>query len=91
MSICSFGKTGNSAASGKCLACCRCALAINSAGLTWTPPNSIDQIPLVVHVFNSPGLIVGSVLGLLLLATVSSVLPALRAARIPVVEALRHV
>lgn len=68
-----------------------CALAINSAGLTWTPPNSIDQIPLVVHVFNSPALILGSVLGLLLLAMVSSVLPALRAARIPVVEALRHV
>ena len=68
-----------------------CAWAINSAGLTWTPPNSIDQIPLVVHVFNSPNLIISSVLGLLILAVTSSLLPAYRAARIPVVEALRHV
>lgn len=68
-----------------------CAWAINSSGLTWTPPNSIDAIPLVVHVFNSPNLILGSVLGLLILAASSSVLPAYRAARIPVVEALRHV
>lgn len=68
-----------------------CAWGINSAGWTWTPPNSIDKIPLVVHVFNSPNLIIGSVLGLLLLAAVSSVLPAYRAARIPIVEALRHV
>lgn len=68
-----------------------CAWGINSAGWTWTPPNSIDQIPLVVHVFNSPGLVLGSVAGLLLLAGLSSLLPAWRAARIPVVEALRHV
>lgn len=74
-----------------CALALACAWAINSAGLTWTPPNSIDQIPLVVHVFNSPNLIAGSVLGLLALAAISSVLPAYRAARIPVVEALRHV
>lgn len=74
-----------------------CAIAmilawlINGAGLTWTPPNSIDEIPLVVHVFNSGSLIIGSVLALLVLAALSSVAPAWRAARIPVVEALRHV
>ncbi|WP_375591918.1 ABC transporter permease [Chitiniphilus eburneus] len=68
-----------------------CALAINSAGFTWTPPNSIEKIPLVVHMFNTPDLIVGSVAALLLLAAISSLLPAYRAARIPVVEALRHV
>jgi putative ABC transport system permease protein len=68
-----------------------CAYFINSAGLTWTPPNSIDKNPLVVHVFNSPGLMFGSLLILITLAAVSSLLPAYRAARIPVVEALRHV
>lgn len=74
-----------------CVLAMLCAWGINSAGFTWTPPNSIDQIPLVVHVFNSPNLIIGSVVGLLVLAAISSVLPAYRAARIPVVEALRHV
>ncbi|MET3134535.1 putative ABC transport system permease protein [Oxalobacteraceae bacterium GrIS 1.11] len=68
-----------------------CAWGINSAGLTWTPPNSIDKNPLVVHVFNSPDLIIGSLLILIALAAISSLLPAYRAARIPVVEALRHV
>lgn len=67
------------------------AWGINSAGLTWTPPNSIDKIPLVVHVFNGTGLVLGSVLVLLFLSAISSVAPAWRAARIPVVEALRHV
>jgi putative ABC transport system permease protein len=74
-----------------CMLALLCALGINSAGWTWTPPNSIDKIPLVVHVFNSPNLIAGSVVSLLVLAAISSVLPAYRAARIPVVEALRHV
>lgn len=68
-----------------------CAWAINSAGFTWTPPNSIDKNPLVVHVFNSPDLIFGSLAILIALAALSSLLPAYRAARIPVVEALRHV
>lgn len=68
-----------------------CAFFINNAGMTWTPPNSIDKNPLVVHVFNSPDLIFGSILILVFLAVLSSLLPALRAARIPVVEALRHV
>lgn len=68
-----------------------CAWGINSAGLTWTPPNSIDKNPLVVHVFNSPDLVFGSLLILIVLAAISSLLPAYRAARIPVVEALRHV
>lgn len=74
-----------------CLLALLCAWAINAAGLTWTPPNSIDKIPLVVHVFNSPTLIVASVTSLIGLAAISSLLPAWRAARIPVVEALRHV
>lgn len=73
-----------------CALALACAWAINAAGWTWTPPNSIDAIPLVVHVFNSPGLVAGTVLGLLLLAGLSSVAPAIRAARTSVVEALRH-
>ncbi len=68
-----------------------CAWVINTSGLTWTPPNSIDAIPLVVHTFNSPWLIVGTIAALVILAALSSVLPAVRAARLPVVEALRHV
>lgn len=74
-----------------CLAAVAVALAINGAGLTWTPPNSIDKIPLVVHLLSAPGLMIGTVAGLTGLAMLSALLPARRASRIPVVDALRHV
>ena len=67
------------------------ALTINNAGLTWTPPGQVDPIPLVVHVFGDPGLIFGTLFGLMALSALSALLPARKAARLPVVDALRHV
>jgi putative ABC transport system permease protein len=67
------------------------ALAVNHAGLTWVPPGNANPIPLRVDVLGGPGLIVGALLGLVLVATLAALLPANRAARLSVVDALRHV
>jgi len=67
------------------------SLAVNHAGLTWVPPGNANPIPLRVDVLNEPGLIIGASVGLVLVATLAALLPANRAARLSVVDALRHV
>jgi putative ABC transport system permease protein len=67
------------------------SLAVNDAGLTWVPPGNANPIPLRVDVLGEPVLIVGALLGLVLVATLAALLPANRAARLSVVDALRHV
>ena len=67
------------------------SLAVNHAGLTWVPPGNANPIPLRVDVLGRPGLIVGAWFGLVLVATLAALLPANRAARLSVVDALRHV
>ena len=67
------------------------ALAVNHAGLTWVPPGNANPVPLRVDVLGQPGLITGAWLGLVLVATLAALLPANRAARLSVVDALRHV
>jgi putative ABC transport system permease protein len=67
------------------------AVIVNNSGLKWTPPGQVESIPLVLHVLNSPTLIFGTVVGLVLLASVSAVLPARHASHLPIVDALRHV
>jgi putative ABC transport system permease protein len=67
------------------------SLAVNQAGLTWVPPGNANPIPLRVDVLGEPVLIAGALLGLVLVATVAALLPANRAARLSVVDALRHV
>jgi len=67
------------------------SLTVNHAGLTWVPPGNANPIPLRVDVLGEPGLIVGALLGLVLVATLAALLPANRAARLSVVDALRHV
>ena len=64
---------------------------INGAGLTWIPPSNVEPVPLEVHVLDSPALMIGCWLGLVVLATLSSLIPANKAAQLPVVDALRHV
>ncbi len=64
---------------------------INRAGLRWLPPNQVDPVPLALDVAGDPLLLAGGAAVLMLLAAGSSLLPASRAARLPVVEALRHV
>ena len=67
------------------------AVAINRAGLTWTPPASARTTPIQLFLFGQTRLIVGAWLGLVLVATLAALIPANRAARMPVVDALRHV
>jgi putative ABC transport system permease protein len=67
------------------------AFAVNHAGLTWQPPGQAAPIPLRVMT-SGIGTLIGAVwLGLLVMATIAALIPANRAARMQVVDALRHV
>jgi len=63
---------------------------INHSGLTWTPPGR-SPVPLIIRVWGETGLIAGTTVGLILVASLSAWLPSLRAARQNIVDALRHV
>jgi len=63
---------------------------INHSGLTWTPPGR-SPAPLIVRVWGETTLIVGTTVGLIVVAVISAWWPARRAARLNIVEALRHV
>ena len=67
------------------------AFLFNHSGATWTPPGQAAPIPLEVLASGRPGLLAGTWLLLLMVATVAAVVPANRAARLKVVDALRHV
>jgi putative ABC transport system permease protein len=67
------------------------AWAINHAGLTWIAPGRVDPTPLAVRVAGEHMLMLGCAVGLVLVAALSALLPAARAARMNIVEALRHV
>jgi putative ABC transport system permease protein len=67
------------------------SFAINNAGLTWIPPGRALPVPLAVSLWGSWLLMAFSGLLLLTMSVVSAWIPARRAARKPIVEALRHV
>ncbi len=67
------------------------AALINSAGLTWIPPGNATAVPLRLDVAGRPLLVIGAWFGLAIVTTLAALLPAKRAARLPVVDALRHV
>ena len=76
---------------GVLIACAAIPL-INQAGMTWTPPGNSSAVPFRLALPTArPALLIGTWLGLVLVATVAALLPANRAARLPVVDALRHV
>lgn len=63
---------------------------VNRSGLTWLPPGSSERLLLQLRVLgDAPALIVATV-GLILIAAISAWWPARRAAKLNVVEALRH-
>lgn len=64
---------------------------INSLGFTWTPPGRVEPVALAVRVASEPRMLLGSALGLVVVAALSASLPAARAARLNIVDALRHV
>ncbi len=67
------------------------AWLINHAGLTWVPPGQVDPVPLTVRVWGEIRMMLGTGIGLALVAVVSAWWPARRAARMLIVDALRHV
>ncbi|HVZ71316.1 MAG TPA: FtsX-like permease family protein [Polyangia bacterium] len=67
------------------------AFVFNRSGATWTPPSAAAPVPLEVLASGHPGLLVGAWLLLAVVAALAAVVPANRAARLEVVDALRHV
>jgi putative ABC transport system permease protein len=67
------------------------AALVNHNGLTWVPPGNANPVPLHVAVSSNPWLVVGAWVGLVLIATIAALVPANSAARLSVVDALRHV
>lgn len=67
------------------------AYLINHAGLTWTPPGYVYAYPLKVRIWGDLSLIFGSAIGLVIVAIISAWWPANRAAKMMIVDALRHV
>jgi putative ABC transport system permease protein len=67
------------------------ASLINLLGLTWVPPGRIEPVPLAVRVAGEHGMLIGSAVGLVVVAAFSALLPAARASRMNIVDALRHV
>ena len=66
-------------------------VAVNRAGLTWWPPGQSSPTPLQLDLFGRPLLLAGTWLALALVATLAALIPANRAAKMSVVDALRHV
>ncbi|HUI27840.1 MAG TPA: FtsX-like permease family protein, partial [Candidatus Kryptonia bacterium] len=64
---------------------------VNRAGFTWTPPGAVQPVPLRLYMEGAWNLLLGTWLGLILVATIAAFVPAHRAARMKVVDALRHV
>jgi putative ABC transport system permease protein len=65
-------------------------MALNASGLHLPPPpgTSFDMMFRVLHV---PGLMIGSSLTVIVSLTLASILPAIRASRLQIAEALAHV
>jgi putative ABC transport system permease protein len=67
------------------------AAAVNHSGLTWTPPGDAHAIPLKLYLLGASTEIIAVWTMLILVATLAAYVPANRAARLPIVDALRHV
>jgi putative ABC transport system permease protein len=67
------------------------AVLFNHTGATWTPPGQAAPSPLEVLTSGMQPLLIGAWLLLIVIATLAAVVPANRAARLKVVDALRHV
>ncbi len=64
---------------------------INAAGLSWTPPSNAYPQPLRILLTGNPAVLALPWLAMALVATLSALLPANRAARMTIVDAIRHV
>lgn len=67
------------------------ARLVNQLGLSWIPPTWIEPVPLSVRLDGEYAMVAANAVGLVVVASLSSLLPAARAARMNIVDALRHV
>lgn len=67
------------------------AFLINHSGVHWLPPGQSEQIPLQVLTHGVAPMLLVIWLGLIAIATLASWIPARRAARMKIVDALGHV
>ena len=67
------------------------AYAINHSAITWSPPGQVGRVPLRLYLIGAGWLIVTTWIGLLVVSALAALVPANRAARMVVVDALRHV
>ncbi len=66
------------------------SVVVNRLDIPWVPPSTIEPVPLTIRVWGETRMIVGTTLGLIAIAVLSAWWPAYRAAKLNVVEALRH-
>ncbi len=64
---------------------------VDLCGIEWTPPGEIMRVSLRLDWPSPPELLLGVWFGLVLVATLAALPPANRAARLRIVDALRHV
>lgn len=64
--------------------------AVNLSGITWLPPGSSERLLLQLRVLGSPQVVMGTAGALVLITAGSAWWPAWRAAKLSIVEALRH-
>jgi putative ABC transport system permease protein len=67
------------------------ATLVNQAGMLWLPPGNVELVPFTLNVWGENRMIFGTTVSLICIAIISAWWPAHRAARLNVVEALRHV
>ena len=67
------------------------AWVVNMCNLSWTPPGATEAVPLAVQVWGDWGMLLSTSIDILIVAVASAWLPAGRAARMNIVDALRHV
>lgn len=67
------------------------AYAINHSGMTWAPPGYSYRYPVMVRVWDDSKLMFGTAASLAIVTVVSAWWPANRAAKLNIVDALRHV
>ena len=65
------------------------ALAVNNAGISYTPPNSSGAVRLLVDLY--PSTVISVLMFIVVVAAVAALWPAFRASRKQIVEALAHV
>jgi putative ABC transport system permease protein len=67
------------------------AAGVNLLGLSWLPPGASERLPLILTIWGETAMLLSTTVGLILIAVLSAWWPAYRAARLSVVDALRHV